>query len=46
MRSRPLLSLLAVCTLLVGWAGSAGACEKHLQGHQSSSDTQQEAGSR
>lgn len=46
MRTRPLLPLLAVITLLAGWMGSAGACEKHLQGHQTSSDTQREASNR
>ena len=46
MRVRPFLTVLAAFTLLAGWVGSAGACEKHLQGHQSSSDTQGEASGR
>lgn len=46
MRARPFLSLLALITLLAGWAGAAGACEKHLQGHQNGSDTQSEASNR
>jgi hypothetical protein len=46
MRARPLLSLLALLTLVAGWSGAAGACEKHLQGHQNSSDTQGEVSGR
>jgi len=46
MRGRSLLSLIALLTLLGGWAGAAGACEKHLKGHQNSSDSQAEASGR
>ncbi len=46
MSVRPLLSLLALLSLVAGWAGSAGACEKHLQGHQNSSATQGEVSDR
>ncbi len=46
MRARPLLSLIALVSLVFGWAGSAGACEKHLQGHQNSSATQGEVSDR
>jgi hypothetical protein len=42
MIARSLVSFLALCTLVAGWAGAADACEKHLQGHQNSSDTQGE----
>ena len=33
---------LALMTLLL-WSGASQACEKHLNGHQSSSDTNAEA---
>jgi hypothetical protein len=45
MRAR-LFSLLALLTLVAGWTGAAGACEKHLQGHQNSSETQGEVSDR
>lgn len=37
------LALLLACTAAVG---SASACEKHLSGHQNSSDTDGEASNR
>ncbi|MFZ9754067.1 MAG: hypothetical protein ACO3B3_11015 [Cyanobium sp.] len=46
MPARSLLSLFALLSLVAGWAGSAGACEKHLQGHQNSSATQGEVSDR
>lgn len=46
MRPRFLLASLALATLLAGWSGAAGACEKHLNGHQNSSDSQSEASQR
>jgi hypothetical protein len=46
MRARSLVSLVALLTLLGGWTGAAGACEKHLKGHQNSSDSQAEVGGR
>lgn len=39
---RLLLLALTACTLLLGL--TASACEKHLNGHQNSSDTNQEGG--
>jgi hypothetical protein len=41
---RLLLLSITACTLLFGV--TASACEKHLNGHQNSSDTNQEAGGR
>jgi hypothetical protein len=39
---RVVLIALAASTLLIGLGSSA--CEKHLNGHQNSSDTNQEGG--
>jgi hypothetical protein len=38
------LSLAPLSLML--WSASAQACEKHLDGHQNSSDTSSEAGKR
>ena len=44
----PMRTLLPLVLLLAGLAsvGAAGACERHLQGHQTSSDTSREASQR
>jgi len=46
MRAPSFFALFALLTLLGGWAGAAGACEKHLNGHHNSSDSQSEASKR
>jgi hypothetical protein len=46
MRVRSLLSVVAFLAVLAGWAGAATACEKHLDGHQQSSQTQGEVSGR
>ena len=44
VRSR--IALLGLLPLLLAFALPAGACERHLQGHQTSTDSAQEASSR
>ena len=43
IRARRLLLPGVALALLLGLVPSAWACEKHLQGHQQSSETNQEA---
>lgn len=43
IRARRLLLPGVALALLLGMVPSAWTCEKHLQGHQQSSDTNQEA---